>query len=150
MKTNFLKIVLIAQVMGMALTNCGEASKKDASEEARTAEKANWEIFNAESEIALKNTEIKIKELRDKIAISSQNGQESLIKELDSVEQKHKKLKEKLAERRRKFEENLIEFSEATNEKEHKFRKEFKRDLQEIENALLKIVTPPDNVEDEF
>ena len=143
-------MALVALVMGMALTNCGEASKKDAREETRTAEKAHWEMFKVESEIALKNTEIKIKEVRDKIAVSSQNDQEKLTKELDSIAQKHKILQEKLVERRREFEEYLKEFNETTKKNEHKFRKEFKHDLQEIENALKKIVTPPNNVEDQF
>ena len=155
-------------VAGSVLTNCGEASKKDArsakenlkdagkdlkqagknaKEEMRITVKAKWERFRSDSETLIYNTEGHIKELRKKIANSSQKERERLTKELDSLEQKNRELKEKLAEREREFREDLIEFNEMAKEKQNRFEKEFKHDMQLLKEALLKIVTPPGNAE---
>jgi len=150
------------------LTRCGEASKKDVKsanknietaeeafkqfenyspEEVRTAIIAKWEKFRSESESVIKNNESQIKELREKITKSGQKEREILTTELDLLELKNKELKGKLAEREQKLKEDLIDFDDTAKEKQQKFEKEFKHDMQILKEALLKIVTPPGNVE---
>jgi hypothetical protein len=170
MKTKLISMMLVILAM-IFLTNCGETSKKDmksakdniedAGENLKQAEKnskeevqknvkAKWEKFRAESETIIENTDIQIKELREKITQSGQKEHKLLTKELDSLELKNKILKDKLAQREYRFRENLIEFNEWAKEKQHKFEEEFKQDIQEIEDALKKIVTPTGEEEDEF
>ena len=147
------------------LTGCENTSKKDEKsakenfkkagedlkkEEESTTIKENWEKFKSESATAIENTNIQIKELRDKIDPGGQKENERLTKVLDSLELKNKRLKDELAQREHSFKENILEFNEWAKEKQHKFENEFKRDLKEIEKALKKIVTPTEGVEDEF
>lgn len=171
MKIKFISTTMVLLMATVILTRCGEASKKnvksankniemaeedlkqsenDSPEEVRTIVKSKWEEFRSESESVIKNNEGHIKELREKITKSGQKERDILTNELDLLELKNKELKEKLAERERKLKEDLIEFDETKKEKQHKFEKEFKHDLQILKEALLKIVTPPGNVENEF
>lgn len=171
MRTKFIPTIILLLIATLFLTSCGEVSKKDvdsakenveepgedlkqaeknASEEWRTNAKAKWEKFRAESETVIENTDIQIKELRKKITQSGQKDHKKFTKELDSLELKNKNLKEKLTQRAHSISGNLTEFNEWAKEKQHTFEEEVKHDMQEIKNALKKIVTPEGEVEDEF
>lgn len=157
MKTNILSMTIIAIMAGIIVTSCGETSKKDmksakenmgkagqdlkeaasaVKEENRAYVETNWQEFQGESEEIIINTEIQIKELREKIAKSATKDRKKLNVELDKLEQKNKDLKEKLTEQSRKFRKNLIEFKEGAGEKEKSFELEFKHDMDELDTSL--------------
>ena len=171
MKTKFKSTITVLLIAMIFLTNCGEAPEKDikspeenvelvsevseeaqknANEEWRTKGKIKWEKFRAESETIIDSTDMQMKELRKKIALSGHEENEKLIKELDSLELKNKILRDKLAQRAHSLSGNLMELNEWAKEKQYKFEEEVKHDMQEIENALKKIITPDGAVEDEF
>lgn len=157
MKTNILSLTVIVFMVGIVLTSCGEASKKDAkavkedlkelnkdlkqgaedtSREIKTGVKSDWQKFKMSSETAIENTENQIKELRVKIAKANKNEKEKLTKALDKLEQKNKELKDKLAQRGKAFKEDMIDFNESAKANEQKFEREFKYDMDELGTAL--------------
>ena len=157
MKKNILSLTVIVFMAGAVLTSCGQASKQDAksvkedlkelnndlkqgakdtSEEIKTSVTSDWQKFKTSSETAIENTEHKIKELREKIAVANKKEKEKLTKELDKLEQKNKELKEKLAKRAKAFKDGVISFNAATVASELKFEREFNHDMSELGTAL--------------
>lgn len=157
MKTQLIYLTITAFMAGFLLTGCGEKSKQDATEvkedlkelnkdltrgaidtaeEIKIAITQEWDRFKIASEIAIKNTEKEIKNLREKISKTNKNEREKFTKQLDELEQRNIVLKDKLAVRTKKFKENLIEYNEKTKDSETEFEREFNHDMKELNDAL--------------
>ncbi|MFC6269706.1 hypothetical protein [Frigoriflavimonas asaccharolytica] len=152
-----LSLTTMMLMLGTLLVGCGDSSKKDATnvkedthqlnqdvkqgakdtnDEIKTAVNSDWEKFKTNSEIAIKDSEKQIQELRIKIDQANKNDKEKLTKQLDKLEEKNKELKEKLALRGKAFKEDMIEFNASAKENEKEFEREFKHDTDELGTAI--------------
>lgn len=139
MKKSIITLVAIATLIsGAIFTSCGSSTPKeaaaqakvtDAKEELKDARKAataeEWKAFKDESELKIRDNEIRIAELKAKIKKSGKELDALYEKKIDALEQQNKDMKARID----------------TYEKDKKsdwesFKREFNHDMDELGKAL--------------
>jgi hypothetical protein len=137
-KTIITLAVVVSVVSGTLFTACGPATPKEeaakdqvqqAKDELKDAQKAataeEWQAFKDESEVKIKDNEIRIAELKAKIKKSGKELDALYEKKIEALEQQNKDMKARIS-------------AYETNKKSdwESFKREFNHDMDELGKAL--------------
>ncbi|WP_340155875.1 hypothetical protein [uncultured Winogradskyella sp.] len=137
-KANILFLMIIAILMSTMPIRCGSVAKKDtdssrdSQKEIKVTEKVDWEEFNKDAQIAIKERESQIEELRKEILINRKKEQQKLNTTLDSLERKKNNLKKNLTRINKKLKTNLDNINESDNVLKSAFENAFVKDMNEL------------------
>jgi hypothetical protein len=137
-KTIISLVVVTTLISGAIFTGCGpstpkeEAAKtevKEAKEDLKDAQKAataeEWKAFKDESELRIRDNEVRIAELKAKIKKSGKELDVLYEKKIDALEQQNKDMKAR------------IDVYERNNKSDwESFKREFNHDMDELGKAL--------------
>ncbi|WP_405572639.1 hypothetical protein [Winogradskyella sp. Asnod2-B02-A] len=154
MKLWILALTIIGFMLGTILVSCGVSSKRNiiseqknikevnnnlklkktnTQKQIKVTEKVDWEEFNKDAQIAIKERESQIEEIRKEILIIRKNEQQKFNTALDALEQKKNNLKKSLADINKKLKTNLNNVNESDKVLKTAFEHAFVNDM----NALL-------------
>jgi outer membrane murein-binding lipoprotein Lpp len=138
MKKTIISLVVTTLISGAIFTGCGpstakeDAAKtevKEAREDLKDAQKAataeEWKAFKDESELRIRDNEVRIAELKVKIKKSGKDLDALYEKKIDALEQQNKDMKAR------------IDVYERNNKSDwESFKREFNHDIDELGKAL--------------
>ena len=157
MKNKFQFTALAVIIALFLFSGCGQESKKninnadenlreanenlkeaatDASAEAKSKARADWQAFINESDRSIAEMEKQANELKAKIAKADQKAKAKLTSDLASLEQKLNDQKAKLNQKNTEFEADFENFNESVEAKHKVFREEFKHDMNGLGTAF--------------
>ncbi|TYB79505.1 hypothetical protein [Bizionia myxarmorum] len=153
MKTNMLSSLVIVLMIVIVSTGCESFTSKnlkstkenteepnvnlnkvikESQEEIKATAKVDWEKFNKDSQIAIKERQIQIEELRGEISEISNKEQQKLTSILDSLDHKNKNLKERLAQINKKLKTNMEHLNESDEVLKIAFESTFVHEMNEL------------------
>jgi len=139
MKKTIISLVVVATLIsGAIFTGCGPSTPREdaaktevleANEELKDARKAataeEWKAFKDESELKIRDNEVRIAELKSKIKKSGKELDALYNKKIDALEQQNKDMKAR------------IDVYEKNNKSDwESFKREFNHDLDKLGKAL--------------
>ena len=153
MKLWILALTIIGFMLGTILVSCGVSSKRNiiseqknikevnndlklrqtnTQKEIKVTEKVDWEEFNKDAQIAIKERESQIEELRKEILINRKKEQQKFNTTLDSLERKKNSLKTNLTRINKKLKTNLDNINESDKVLKSAFENAFVKDMNEL------------------
>lgn len=139
MKIPILSLVVL---VGIIFESCGVSVKKElkkaeemkvrAYQNDTTSEVVDWETFNNEARLAIKEREAQIEEVQSDILEISKEKQNKAQKVLDTLAQKNKKLKLRLVEVNAKLKANMEQSNVSQEIIKITFEKAFVQDMNEL------------------
>ncbi|WP_178985566.1 hypothetical protein [Winogradskyella helgolandensis] len=135
-------ILFLVTLMILTSISCGSVVKKDKSssidsqKEIKATEKVDWKEFYNNAQVAIKEREYKIEELRKEISINRKKEQHKLNTSLDSLEHKKDSLKARLANFNTKIKATLESINESDKVLKTAFENAFVKDMNELLTGL--------------
>ncbi len=105
--------------------------KKNADDETRRIADGNeWKVFKKESEVKIRENEVRIAELRDNMKTSGRTTDSPQSKRIDEMEQRNKDMRTKIDT----YDKN--QSNSNTNTNWESFKREFNNDMNSLGNSL--------------
>ncbi|WP_179338448.1 hypothetical protein [Winogradskyella ludwigii] len=130
-KANILFLVAIVILFSIRSIRCGSVTKND-TETSRDSQKVSWQVFYNNAQIAIKEREFQIEELRKEILTDRKKEEQKRITTLDSLEQKKNSLKTRLAHFNTKLKATLGSINESDKVLKTTFENAFVKDMNEL------------------
>ena len=130
-KANILFLVAIVILFSISSIRCGSVTKND-TEISRDFQKVSWQVFYNNAQVAIKEREFQIEELRKEILTDRKKEQQKRITTLDSLEQKKNSLKTRLAYFNTKLKATLGSINESDKVLKTTFENAFVKDMNEL------------------
>ena len=130
-KANILFLVAIVILFSISSIRCGSVTKND-TEISRDSQKVSWQVFYNNAQIAIKEREFQIEELRKEILTNRKKEEQKRITTLDSLEQKKNSLKTRLAHFNTKLKATLGSINESDKVLKTTFENAFVKDMNEL------------------
>ncbi|WP_452231698.1 hypothetical protein [Lacinutrix sp. MEBiC02595] len=105
--------------------------RKDSSKVIKTIAKVDWDKFKKDAQIAVKQREIQIEDLKREISVISEEDQKCRIA-IDTLEQKKNSLKGRLLQINKKFKADMEHLNENDEAIKITFEKSFVHDMNEL------------------
>ena len=130
-KANILFLVAIVILFSISSIRCGSVTKND-TETSRDSQKVSWQVFYNNAQVAIKEREFQIEELRKEILTDRKKEEQKRITTLDSLEQKKNSLKTRLAHFNTKLKATLGSINESDKVLKTTFENAFVKDMNEL------------------